>query len=175
MIFAPRRPSANAPAAVPPAARGAPCVLVRGWRAWLGLLLLLAVGSPASATEEALGRLFFTPERRQALDRQRALNQEDRAQANEDATLTINGVVTRSSGRRTTWINGVPQNESEVDSGIAVIPRAHDPASVIVRPGESPATRAKVGETINRNTGEARSLLDDGRIVVNPRGRDAQR
>ena len=175
MRFAPPRPSAKLRPVVQPALRSISFSLVRRRQAWLGLILLLAVGSPASAAEEALGRLFFTPERRQALDRQRALNQEDRAQASEDATLTINGVVTRSSGRRTTWINGVPQNENEVDSGIAVTTRAHDPASVIVRPGDSPATRAKVGETINRNTGEARSLLDDGRIVVNPRGRDAQR
>lgn len=175
MSFAPPRPSTNAQPAVQAALRRIRSILVRGRRSLLGLLLLLAVGSPATASEEALGRLFFTPERRQALDRQRALHQEDRAQASEDATLTINGVVTRSSGKRTAWINGVPQNENDIDSGVAVTPRAHDPASVVVRPGESPATRARVGETINRSTGETRSLLDDGRIVVHRRGGDERR
>jgi hypothetical protein len=45
--------------------------------AWL---LLLATCPSAVAEEQALGRLFFTPERRQQLDRQREMNVLDQQQ-----------------------------------------------------------------------------------------------
>jgi hypothetical protein len=70
------------------------------FRSLIVLLLTIAIVPTASA-EETLGRLFFTPERRQALDRQRQLNIQDSKQVVEDPTLTINGMVTRSSGKRT--------------------------------------------------------------------------
>lgn len=160
--------AATAPLPVPAAA-------VRCRRGWLGLLLLAFVSAPAAAADESLGRLFFTPERRQVLDRQRQLHQQDQVQTDDDASLTVNGVVTRSSGKRTTWINGVAQNENDSDAALRVTPHPRDPARVVVRPAQAPAAEARVGETINRNTGEARSLLDDGSIVIHRRGGSAQR
>jgi hypothetical protein len=133
----------------------------------VALLLTIAL-APAAGAEEALGRLFFTPERRQNLDRQRLLNIQDTKQVNEDPTLTINGVVSRSSGKRTSWINGSPQNENEQPGGMVVIPRGKDPGKVIVQANDSPAANSRVGETVNRNTGESRDLLNNGRIVVKP-------
>lgn len=132
-------------------------------------LLLAATLAPAASAEDALGRLFFTPERRQALDRQRQLNiQDTKQQVNEDPTLTIDGVVTRSSGKRTSWINGTPQNENETPGGMVIIPRGRDPGRVVIQASDSPAANARVGETVNRNTGEAHDMLNDGRIVVKP-------
>ena len=73
-----------------------------------GFLAAGALVAPALAqTQAPLGRLFFTPEKRQLLDRQRDLNVQAQQETPEDPTLTINGVVTRSSGKRTVWINGV--------------------------------------------------------------------
>lgn len=134
------------------------------------LIALLLAGAlpPAPQAEEALGRLFSTPERRQALDRQRQMNIPDSRQANEDPTLTINGMVTRSSGRRTSWVNGAPQNENEISSGIRITPRGRDSGKVVVQVSDSPTANARVGETVNRTTGESRGLLNDGRIVVKP-------
>lgn len=134
-------------------------------QALLALLLAMAL-TPTARAEDALGRLFFTPERRQSLDRQRQLNIQDSKQLNEDPTLTINGVVTRSSGKRTSWVNGAAQNENEMPGGLVVIPRGRDPGKIVVQTGDSPAASARVGETVNRNTGESRDLLNDGRIVV---------
>jgi hypothetical protein len=131
-------------------------------------LLLAAAQAPAASAEEALGRLFFTPERREALDRQRQLNIQDTRQVNEDPTLTINGMVTRSSGKRTSWINGAAQNENELSGGTIVRPSGKSPDKVIVQAGDAPSANARVGETVNRNTGEARDLLNDGRIVIKP-------
>ena len=119
---------------------------------------------PVAQAEEALGRLFFTPERRQALDRQREMNLGE--PANEEPTLTINGIVTRSSGKRTAWINGVAQNEGELAGGITVTPERNHPGKVIVETAEYPGTHARVGETISRTTGETSDLLKGGRIAV---------
>lgn len=133
--------------------------------AWVGrLALLMLIGTllpPADAqpAPEPLGRLFFTPERRQALDRQRQLNIEDKPVVVDDPTLTINGVVTRSSGRDTVWINGVAQTPDGV-----VTPKRANPGQLLVQPQGSAALPAKVGETINRNTGETADPLNGGRI-----------
>lgn len=136
-------------------------------RSLIAFLLTIAI-TPTASAEEALGRLFFTPERRQALDRQRQLNIQDSKPVNEDPTLTINGMVTRSSGKRTSWVNGAAQNENEISGATVVVPSRKDPGRVEVQGGDLPAANVRVGETVNRNTGEARDLLNDGRIVVKP-------
>jgi len=125
---------------------------------------VLAALCPTANADEELGRLFFTPERRHALDRQRQFNIQEKQEIPEDPTLTINGVVTRSSGKRTVWINGVAQNDNEKPSGVAIIPNRKAPGKVVVQPNDAPAGNARVGETVNRNTGEATDLLGDGKI-----------
>lgn len=132
---------------------------------WLCAFTLLAALCPAVAAEE-LGRLFFTPERRQALDRQRQFNIQEKQEIPVDLTFTINGVVTRSSGKRTVWLNGVAQNDNEKPSGVAIIPNGKAPGKVVVQPGDAPAGSARVGDTVNRNTGETSDLLDGGQISI---------
>ena len=130
------------------------------------LLCCLALISslPAAQAEEALGRLFFTPERRQALDRQREMNIVE--PPNEDPALTLNGIVSRSSGKRTAWINGIAHNEREMSGGITVTPERNNPGQVIVETAERSGSRARIGETVSRNTGETSGLLNGGRIIV---------
>lgn len=140
-----------------PAADTAIALALGGW-------LLVLVPGAASGADDALGRLFFTPERRQQLDRQREMNILDKQQIQADPTLTIDGVVARSSGKRTTWVNGSPQNEDETANGLIVTPRRGEPGKVLVESSDSPQARARVGETVNRNTGEASDLLNGGRI-----------
>ena len=125
----------------------------------------LLLATPAAA-EDPLGRLFFSPERRQAMDRQRQLNQPEKSDAEDSPTLTINGVVTRSSGKRTVWVNGVAQHDRETLDGVEVIPERHAPGRVRVRPDDAPETRAAVGDSINRGTGETTPLLGGGQIRV---------
>ena len=135
---------------------------------YVGLLpyafVLIATSLPAPAQE--LGRLFFTPERREALDRQRQLKIPENPEVPDDPTLTINGVVTRSSGKRTVWINGVAQEDGRADNGLAVTPSQGNPGQVLVRPEDGPSARVGVGNTVNRNTGEAADLLGDGSIRI---------
>lgn len=71
-------------------------------------MLCAAVLLPLPAVaEQALGRLFFTPEKRAALERSRRLNLRQ-AQQMEGETLSLDGIVRRSDGSGTAWINGRP-------------------------------------------------------------------
>ncbi len=144
-----------------------PSLITRHRASFGGLLFALTWTTaicPMAYGQEELGRLFFTPERRQNLDRQRQLNIQEKQEIPEDPTLTINGVVTRSSGKRTVWINGVAQNDHETPSGVAVIPNRKEPGKVLIQRTESPVGNAKVGDMVNRNTGDATDLLNGGRI-----------
>lgn len=127
--------------------------------------LILPAAFPAAA-EESLGRLFFSPEKRQALDRQRMLNIQERQQIPEEPTLTLNGMVRRSSGKHTAWINNVPVQEDDRQSGITVTPSQRHQAQVIVQSAELPAGNVRIGDTVNRNTGETSDLLGEGTIRI---------
>ena len=133
-------------------------------RLLLGALLLTLTSLPAPAQE--LGRLFFTPERREALDRQRQFKAPENLEIPDDPTLTINGVVTRSSGKRTVWINGTAQEDGHADSGLVVAPSRGNPGQVLVQPEDGPTARVGVGNTVNRNTGESADLLGEGSIHI---------
>ena len=106
---------------------------------WI-IALLLAGSLPAWPQSEPLGRLFFTPQQRSLLDRQRM--QGMTSNFDQQASYTLNGEVRRSSGKNTRWINGEPQ-----------------PAAA-----RSPGVPA--GDTFHPATGERESVLGDGRIVV---------
>ncbi|MEI7614031.1 MAG: hypothetical protein WCK63_14110 [Betaproteobacteria bacterium] len=136
------------------------------------LTLMALLGTPATAqdTSSELGRLFFTPERRQILDRQRQLQLQEKQDVSEDPLLTINGVVTRSSGKRTVWINGVSQNENEIQSDVILTPNRKYPGKIVVQTSDAPLTSAKVGDTVNRNSGENIDLLGEGRISIKSHG-----
>lgn len=120
---------------------------------------------PAFA-EEALGRLFFTPERRQALDRQRQFNIQEKQEIPEDPTFTIDGVVMRSSGKQTVWVNSTPLGEHDASSDVSVAPVRKTPGLVVIQAGDSSPASAKVGETMHRDTGETTDLLNGGHIVI---------
>ena len=128
-------------------------------------LMLLSLAAPAAA--EDLGRLFFTPQQRQDLDRRRATNRaEEEAPQIMEGPLTLDGHVQRSSGKTTTWINSAPQ----YDSGAG-----RDPARVTVVPNAGePGVSLKVGEIYERTTGEVRDSLQGGEITVGKSARQAQ-
>ena len=132
----------------------------------LGVWLLVLIPGSVIGGEETIGRLFFTPERRQQLDQQRQTNSLDRQRIQVEPSLTIDGVVTRSSGKRTAWVNGSPHHEDEMSNLLRVTPQRQDPGRVRVETIDSPAATVRVGETVNRNSGQSSDLLNGGRIRV---------
>lgn len=115
-------------AALADPARGGPLVSARR----LPILAALTLGllaSPAAPAEAPLGRLFFTPEERAALDR------------NEPPVGTrtlprVDGIVQRKGAPPTVWIDGEPRRD---------VPAATRRARVIGPDGQ-PVWRT-VGET----------------------------
>ncbi len=130
-----------------------------------GLTCLAGQASPAGA--EPLGRLFLTPERRAALERQRLFNiQEIQQQVIEGATLTVSGIVRRSGGKTTAWVNDAPQDPEGEASGVRVEVDRANPGRTTVTAGEEAPASLRVGETINRATRETSGGLGEGRIVI---------
>ena len=78
---------------------------------WLIPLLLLA-SQAGQAEPIELGRLFYTPAQRAQLESARARNQTQRASPKQrqavsaPAPLRFDGVVIRSDGQSTRWVNG---------------------------------------------------------------------
>jgi hypothetical protein len=130
------------------------------WRA-LRITLCLALtgallGAIPRASAQDLGRIFFTPQQRQDLDRRRNLNVTE-SEVVVESLVTVNGHVVRSSGKTTTWINGVPQYDTY---------RGRTPDRVGIASSDS-AVGVKVGETLDRSKGEVRDTLQGGGIKVN--------
>lgn len=131
-------------------------------------LLGLAMLAPAGAADvPELGRLFFTPERRAALERQRAFNVQE-AQTLQGTSMSLDGVVYRSGGKATVWVNRQAQTENESSrTGVSAVVSPKTPGSALLAPGEETPAQLKVGETINRATGERNTRLGGG-VVVTP-------
>lgn len=119
----------------------------------------------AAESTQALGRLFMTPEWRAALERQRAYNiQETRSL--EGGSIRLDGVVARSSGKTTVWVNNRPQDEMARNTGVAAtLSRHHPDRAVLATESETPVD-LKVGATFERATRETTGGLADGEIRV---------
>jgi len=126
---------------------------------------LLGVTAGQVAAQENLGRLFFTEQQRQELDRRRQANIREAAVIVE-SSVTVNGQVSRSSGRSTTWINGVPQESTR---------KPADPARVTLPGGEgAPSINLKIGQTLDKIRGEVRDPVGGGRILTPSQKREAR-
>lgn len=129
-----------------------------------GFAAVAAPDGDAQAPGERLGRLFFTPERRAALDRQRQSPPRDRRDS-QAMTITVNGVVRRAAGPETAWINGVPQTTGAA-GGLWTGSLPRQPGSIRLNlPGETPR-HLRIGETLQRDSGEVESPLHGGRISI---------
>jgi len=127
----------------------------------LALACLAAFNPPAAAQE--IGRLFFTPEQRQALDARRKARTPDRPNApvTTSPTTRLNGYVQRGNGKSTVFVNGeaVPEHAPEA-------PRiGSDRVNISVGEGGARAG-LKPGESLDRGTGEVRDVLGNGEIRV---------
>ena len=151
----------------------------------LALILLCALAAlPApAAAQEVVGRLFFTPSQRASLDvarSQRArtgLATESEEQAAPAAqTLTYGGMVRRSDGKSTVWINNRPVNDNE-PAGSAVVGRVRADGSVMLQvPQSGRSVELKPGQSIELLSGAieesySRKLVQpDGKPVPEAKG-----
>src|SRR4051812_39870816 len=101
----------------------------------LGLTLIFYL---APASGEDLGRLFFTPEQRGALDARRKARIPDKpaAMTVESPVTRIDGLVSRSTGKSTVWVNGDPLPEGANPDGLRVRRGKGEQGKVTVEIGE---------------------------------------
>ena len=126
----------------------------------LAVLLALAAAMPHLAAAEELGRLFFSPEQRRALDARRQTRTPDKPAAVViSPTMRLDGYVKRSGGKSTVWVNG-----EAVDSP-APLPDGTE-ARVAVRAEGGRPVRMKPGETLDRGNGQVRDVIGGGEIRV---------
>ena len=141
-------------------------------------LFLLAMLIPPSlhAQQPPLGRLFFSAEQRAALDaRRRAGVPDENLPLVASPTTRLDGYVKRSGGKSTVWVNGTPVPEGSQPEGMRVTPRRGDPAQASLSIGEGDReVELKVGETLDRGSGEIKSHAGDARIRIE-RGNARQR
>lgn len=126
-------------------------------------MVLLLISEVCFAQE--LGRLFFTPEQRAALDARRKARVPDRPAAAVIASPTtkVDGYVKRSGGPSTVWVNGEALSEGSGDA--PRISRSAD-GRVSLPIGEGRRAGLKPGEVIDRGTGEVRDVIGDGEIRI---------
>ena len=131
----------------------------------LALLLALLPAGPAVAQE--LGRLFFTPEQRAALDSRRAARLPDKpAAVVESPTTRVDGYVKRSSGKSTVWVDGEATPDGLQIEGLRV-QRGNDPTRVTVTVGEDGRRIVlRVGESFDRATGEVKDVIGDSEVRI---------
>ena len=142
-------------------------------RAALAAVLAGVLGAAAAtgAAAQDLGRLFFTPDQRAALDARRKARVPDKPASTpqvESPVTRINGMVQRSGGKSTVWVNGeaIPESaQAEAQSA----PRAAGTGQVAVPLGEGgTGIRMRVGESLNRGSGEVSDVVGKGEIKVDP-------
>lgn len=136
----------------------------------LFLAVVLSFWNIQAALAQDLGRLFFTPEQREALDARRKARVPDQraaAPAVASPTTRLDGYVQRSGGRSTVFINGEP-----VPEGAAEAPRLdtqRGDGRIPIPVGEGGARfPLKPGEVLDRGSGEVRDVIGEGRVKVRP-------
>jgi hypothetical protein len=135
--------------------------VIRDSKLTIVLFCALAVPAAPAGAQENLGRLFFTPSQRASLDvarSQRARNTLATERAEEQAapvaqTLTYGGMVRRSDGKSTVWINNRPVNDNE-PAGSAVVGRVRPDGSVSLQvPQSGRSVELKPGQSIELLSG----------------------
>lgn len=133
----------------------------------LGILCAaLSALASSSVSAEELGRLFLTPEQREALDARRRARLPDKpaAAATASPTTRVDGYVQRSGGRSTVWVNGQSIAEDATDASARI---ARGAPGVSLRLGEDGRdVRTQVGQSIDTLTGDVKDPLGDGQVRV---------
>ena len=142
-------------------------------------LLLIAGQAPAA---EPLGRLFFTPTQRASLDVARS--QKTRVTVDTEAgderaapapeVLTYGGIVRRSDGKSTVWINNRPLHDREALGSASVVNRARPDGSIRLQvPQSGRSVDLKVGQSVELLSGTIEEGYARRAIVPKPETKPA--
>ena len=132
----------------------------------LRIFLVMAATLPwcASNSAEPLGRLFFTPAQRNTLDAGKQLAKPRQAAPDGPRAAMLNGVVTRSDGESTVWVNG----HSVSRTGLPNASASHsDPATARLElQGTGGRVKLKVGQRFDRSTGKVQESYESAPVAA---------
>lgn len=124
----------------------------------VALFVLMAGAATAAGAE--FGRMFFTPSQRAALDHFRDLNIRNAVIGEDESDkdlvvppppgperVSVNGIVRRSDGRSTVWINNRAVVGTQQPRGINVVPGKNDNSVKLTVPRSGRSFELKVGQT----------------------------
>lgn len=127
-----------------------------GLRAVAGTALLL-LSCLAQAGPEAVGRLFLSPAERAAIDRGQPL---DGGDGQAVITYRLDGIVTRTSGRHTAFVNGRAVPVEDRRGPVLANVRAGEPqAARLTLPDRRQGAQARVGQSWRVEEGRLDDLL----------------
>jgi len=121
----------------------------------LAVCLSLLASNPSMAQDEPLGRLFYTARERAALNANIVrVTRKPVKPVPIPPSVTLNGVVTRSDGERTVWIDGRAYYQGDPDD-IRVITRPGEPGVAELKvPGVAKQLPVRVGQQLDPASGE---------------------
>jgi hypothetical protein len=138
-------------------------LMTHAWKIGIVVYLALAGSLPAAAqSQERLGRLFFTPAQRASLDvarSQRARAAVATESSEQEATpvpqtITYSGVIRRSDGKTTVWINNQAVHDRESAGAAAIVGRVRPDGSVTLQvPQSGRSVSLKPGQSVELLTG----------------------
>ena len=116
---------------------------------FLFLLMPLSTASAVDYSEVMLGKVFTTPTERQSIDNSKRDDvPQESVRRVAPTNVKINGVVIRSNGSNTAWVNGKQSSGNRTTGGVKVLTRSLsnkdykipvlvDGKSVKIKPGQS--------------------------------------
>lgn len=127
-------------------------------------IVLLGLGQFALAADPVIGRIFYTPEERARLDTlriQRAVATQVRKKEPIPEFVTYNGIVRRSDGQVTVWVNGEPLTEAGLRDKQSIAGRIGRNGQILVQTPQAKNTaqvRLKVGQSAELLSGRVEEL-----------------
>lgn len=128
---------------------------------WIALL----AWTVAAQAAEPLGRLFFTPQQRAALDAARRQKVPVKVESDSDSepaaqpaaprALTVNGYIRSSGGKATLWVNGKAVADDAPENVLGGRVEKDGRVSIRTLP-EGPPVRLKVGQQFDPGSGQVR-------------------
>lgn len=136
-------------------------------------LVFVALSAPATAADSTVGRLFFTPSQRASLDVARsqrtrvtvATERTEELLQPAPQTITYGGMIRRSDGQTTVWLNNRRVDESRPAAGSTIVRQVRPNGAVTLEvPQSNRRVDLKVGQSVEVLSGSigegyARSTL----------------
>ena len=126
---------------------------------WFATLLLLGIVQIVQAADPApVGRIFFTPEQRAQLDTlrtQKAVASQVRDEPIPE-NVTYNGIVRRSDGKTTVWVNNQAMTDAELRVKQSIVGRVDSNGRILLQTpaaGTGPL-QLKVGQSAELLSGK---------------------